>query len=196
MDFTTIETRWRAAWEKEKIFQPEITKDKKKYITAAFPYPNSPQHIGHGRTYTTADLYARFLRMQGYNTLFPMAFHVTGTPIIAMARRILEKDEEVLRVFEDIYGISREKAATLTKPEDLVMYFSKEIEQGMHEMGYSIDWRRKFYSFVKKFNRFVQWQFHKLKEAGYLVQGTHPIAWCPKDNQAVGGHDTKGDVDP
>ena len=191
-----IEQKWRKKWDSEHIYNAEITKKEKKYVTAAFPYPNSPQHIGHGRTYTTADIYARFLRMKGYNVLFPMAFHVTGTPIIAMAKRIADKDQEVLRVFDEIYGIPPAKAATLTKPEDLVMYFSKEIEEGMKEMGYSIDWRRKFYSFDKKFNRFIQWQFHKLKELGYLVQGEYPIAWCPSDNQAVGGHDTKGDVDP
>ncbi len=196
MDFNTIETNWRAVWERAHVFEPDPTKGKKKFVTAAFPYPNSPQHIGHGRTYTTLDIYARYLRMQGYNVLFPMGFHVTGTPIIAMAKRIADQDAEVLKVFEEIYGISREQAAKLTKPEDLVMYFSKEIEHGMHEMGYSIDWRRKFYSFDKKFNRFIQWQFHKLKQLGYLVQGEHPIAWCPSDKQAVGGHDTRGDVDP
>ncbi len=197
MDFTNIEARWREVWQKEKVFQPDPKKGKKKkFITAAFPYPNSPQHIGHGRTYTTADIYARYLRMVGYNVLFPMGFHVTGTPIIAMAKRIADKDEDVLKVFEEIYGISREKAAKLTKPEDLVMHFSKEIEQGMHEMGYSIDWRRKFYSFDKRFNKYIRWQFSKLKQLGYLVQGEHPIAWCPRDGQAVGGHDTRGDVDP
>ncbi|MFH2106120.1 MAG: leucine--tRNA ligase [Candidatus Micrarchaeota archaeon] len=193
---TKIEEKWAKKWNAENVYNPEPSKKEKKMITAAFPYPNSPQHIGHGRTYTTADIYARFLRMKGYCTLFPMGFHVTGTPIIAMAKRIADKDEEVLSVFENIYGIDRKTAAKLTKPEDLVMYFSKEIEVGMHEMGYSIDWRRKFYSSDKKFNRFIQWQFRRLKKLGYIVQGKYPIAWCPVDNQAVGGHDTKGDVDP
>ena len=196
MDFTTIEHNWRQTWEREHVFEPEPAKGKKKFVTAAFPYPNSPQHIGHGRTYTTLDIYARYLRMLDYNVLFPMGFHVTGTPIIAMAKRIADRDPEVLEIFEKIYGIDRATSQKLTAPEQLVMYFSKEIEQGMHEMGYSIDWRRKFYSFDKKFNRFIQWQFHKLKQLGYIVQGEHPIAWCPSDKQAVGGHDTRGDVDP
>ena len=197
IDFSTIESKWRKEWEKEHIYESDSSaKKKKKYITAAFPYPNSPQHIGHGRAYTTTDIYARYLRLSGYNVLFPMAFHVTGTPILAMAKRIAGGDEELYKIFEKIYGIPREKTKTLGEPNALVMYFSREIEEGMHEMGYSIDWRRKFYSFDKKFNRFIQWQFHKLKELGYLVQGEHPIAWCPSDNQAVGGHDTKGDADP
>lgn len=197
MDSTAIEKKWSSRWAEAKAFErdPEPGREKR-FVTAAFPYPNSPQHIGHGRTYTTADIYARYLRMKGYNTLFPMAFHVTGTPILAMAKRIREKDPEVLDVFENIYGIPPGKAESLGEPKDLVAYFSDEIEQGMKEIGYSIDWRRKFYSYDERFNRFIQWQFRKLKELGYLIKGEYPIAWCPLDQNAVSAHDTKGDVDP
>lgn len=197
MDIPAVEKKWRGRWKKEKAYEADVEgKKEKKYLTAAFPYPNSPQHIGHGRTYTTTDIYARYLRLKGYNVLFPMGFHVTGTPIIAMAHRIAEHDKDVLKVFTEIYGIPKEKALSLTEPEELVTYFSKEIEEGMKEMGYSIDWRRKFYSFDPKFNRFIQWQFRKLKELDYLVKGEYPIAWCPNDRQAVSAHDTRGDVDP
>ncbi|MFH0737831.1 MAG: leucine--tRNA ligase, partial [Candidatus Micrarchaeota archaeon] len=193
----SIEIKWSRRWAEKRAFESDPDpKREKRYITAAFPYPNSPQHIGHGRTYTTADIYARFLRLKGYNVLFPMAFHVTGTPILAMAKRIAAKEKDVLDVFERIYGISPEKAATLGEPKALVSYFSDEIEHGMKEIGYSIDWRRKFYSYDERFNRFIEWQFHKLKELGYLIKGEYPIAWCPADRNAVSAHDTRGDVDP
>ncbi|MBI5047137.1 leucine--tRNA ligase [Candidatus Micrarchaeota archaeon] len=205
MDYSLIDKKWNEKWATEKAFEvnPETVKigktenkKNKKYITAAFPYPNSPQHIGHARTYTTADIYARYLRLRGYNVLFPMAFHVTGTPILAMAKRIGAKDNEVLDVFENIYGISEETSKTLSDPRELVSYFSKEIEQGMKEIGYSIDWRRKFYSYDEKFSKFIQWQFMKLKEKNYVIKGEYPIAWCPSDKNAVSAHDTRGDVDP
>ncbi len=179
------------------IFEAEpIEGKKKRFLTAAFPYPNSPQHIGHARTYSVTDAYARYLRHLGYNVLFPMAFHVTGTPIIAMAQRIAEGDKSVIDVLMNIYGIPKEKLPELTDPKKLVMYFSQEVEQGMKEMGFSIDWRRKFYTFDPHFNKFIEWQFHKLKEAGLLVKGSHPVAWSLKLNSAMGSHDTKGDVDP
>src|SRR3989339_1362101 len=126
-----IETKWRDKWDAEKIFQVNPSKKEKRYLPGAFPYPNSPQHIGHARTYTTTDIYARYLRLKGYNVLFPMAFHVTGTPILAMAKRIAEKDPEVLNVFREIYGIPDEVSATLTDPRSLVTHFSREIEAGM-----------------------------------------------------------------
>ncbi|MFH1221659.1 MAG: leucine--tRNA ligase [Candidatus Micrarchaeota archaeon] len=197
MNFQEIDSKWNKAWQEKKCFEADPQSGKeKKFITAAFPYPNSPQHIGHGRTYTTTDVYARYMRLKGYNVLLPMAFHVTGTPIIAMAQRLAERDKELLKIFSDIYGIPEATAKKLTDPNELVLYFSREIEAGMKEIGYSIDWRRKFYSFDARFNKFIQWQFRKLKAAGYLVEGEYPIAWCPNDRQAVSAHDTKGDVDP
>ncbi len=197
MDTAYIESKWRERWNREKCFESDPKNKKaKRFVTAAFPYPNSPLHIGHGRTYTTADIYARYLRMEGFNVLFPMGFHVTGTPILAMAKRIGKKDAEVLSVFENVYDVDAKTAESLTEPEELVSFFSREVENGMKEMGYSIDWRRRFYSFDERFNKFIQWQFRKLKELGFLIQGDYPIAWCPVDGNALSAHDTKGDVDP
>ncbi|MBU0586819.1 leucine--tRNA ligase [Candidatus Micrarchaeota archaeon] len=197
IDMRTVHLKWQKEWAENNVYQADAEQGgEKKFIAPAFPYPNSPQHIGHGRTYTIADIYARYLRMKGYNVLFPMAFHVTGTPIVSMAKKLREKDEEILDIFERIYGIDREKAESLVKPVDLVMYFSNEIEHGMREIGYSIDWRRKFYTFDEHFNKFIEWQFFKLKDLGYLKMGEHPVPWCPSDNNAMSAHDTKGDVDP
>ncbi len=196
MDFAEIALKWQKKWMDIKMFEPDVENREKFFITAAFPYPNSPQHIGHARTYTVADAYARYMRMRGKNVLFPMAFHVTGTPILAMAKRIKEKDEELIDIFTNIYGMDRKIAESLDDPKELVLKFSAEIEAGMKEMGFSIDWRRKFYTFDEEFNSFITWQFHKLKDAGLITKGKHPVPYCPKCNNPVGGHDTKGDVDP
>jgi leucyl-tRNA synthetase len=181
-------------WSKEK-YEEDYNKPKY-FITAAFPYPNSPQHIGHARTYTLADVYARFYRIQGYNVIFPMGFHVTGTPIISMADRIKEKDPELKEIFEKIYDIPEEVYSKLTDPKELVMFFAKEIEEGMKRMGYSIDWSRKFYTSDERFEKFIQWQFMKLYKKGYLIKGKHAIPYSIKLNSSIGAHDTKGDIDP
>ena len=112
-----IESKWNRRWDEAGIYQPTCGKGEKFYLTAAFPYPNSPQHIGHGRTYTTTDIYARYMRMKGKNVLFPMAFHVTGTPILAMAKRIAEKDAEILEIFEKIYGIPVKTTREADRPQ-------------------------------------------------------------------------------
>lgn len=196
MDLRNFEEKWQKEWSDKAIYEPEDSGGEKRFYTAAFPYPNSPQHIGHGRTYTILDIHARYARLCGKNVLLPMAFHVTGTPIIAMAKKVRQKDPELLSIFRDIYGIPESKFPELEDPRELVLYFSREIEEGMKEMGYSIDWRRKFYTFDAHFNKFVQWQMRKLEEQGLIVQGSHFLAWCPSDNNVVSSHDTKGDVDP
>jgi leucyl-tRNA synthetase len=192
-----IEEKWQKRWEEAKIFEANPDPSKPKFfITVAYPYPNSPQHIGHARTYTLADVYARYMRMRGYNVLLPMAFHYTGTPVLAMAKRLAENDEELINDFVSVYKVPREKLKELTSALAMARYFHEEIKEGMKRIGYSIDWRREFTTIDPQYNRFIEWQFHKLYQAGYITRGSHPVGWCPKDGNPVGQHDTAGDVEP
>ncbi len=196
MDWTSLEEKWRKKWYAEKAFESNPDSKKKFFVTVAYPYPNSPQHIGHGRTYTLADVHARFMRMCGYNVLFPMGFHYTGTPILGMARRVQENDKELIETFRTLYKVPEEKIKELSEPIKIADYFHQEIKLGMIEMGYSIDWRREFTTIDPMYSKFIEWQFRKLKEKGFVIQGTHPVGWCPKDQNPVSQHDTLGDVEP
>ncbi|MBI2126240.1 MAG: leucine--tRNA ligase, partial [Thaumarchaeota archaeon] len=197
IDWNSMQNKWRSRWAEAKIFEtnPDASKPKF-YITVAYPYPNSPQHIGHGRTYTLADVHARYKRMQGYNVLLPMAFHYTGTPILAMSRRLSEGDKELIDTFKNIYRVSDEDLKKLGEPINIASYFHQEIRQGMIEIGYSIDWRREFTTIDPQYSKFIEWQFQKLSEKGFITRGSHPVGWCPKDGNPVGQHDTVGDVEP
>jgi leucyl-tRNA synthetase len=192
-----VEEKWQKKWESAKIFETDPDPKKPKcFITVAYPYPNSPQHIGHGRTYTLADVHARYMRMRGYNTLLPMAFHYTGTPVLAMAKRLQDNDTGLISDFVNVYKIPKEKLKDLADPMEMARYFHREIKSGMKEIGYSIDWRREFTTIDPHYNRFIEWQFQKLRQGGYIGRGSHPVGWCPKDGNPVGQHDTVGDVEP
>src|SRR5512139_2085248 len=118
--FRQFEEKWQKAWEGARIFETDPTSDKPKYfITVAFPYPNSPQHIGHGRTYTLADVHARYMRMKGNKVLFPMAFHYTGTPILAMSKRVISGDKDLIQTFKNIYNVPEEIIKTFSDPEKI-----------------------------------------------------------------------------
>ncbi|MDH5459912.1 MAG: leucine--tRNA ligase [Candidatus Bathyarchaeota archaeon] len=192
-----IEEKWQKRWETAKIFEADPDPKRPKYfITVAYPYPNSPQHIGHGRTYTLADVHARYMRMRGYNVLLPMAFHYTGTPVLAMAKRLAANDKDLIDDFIHVYRIPKEKLKELTEPIAMARYFHQEMKSGMKEIGYSIDWRREFTTIDPQYNRFIEWQFQRLRQGGYITRGSHPVGWCPKDGNPVGQHDTIGDVEP
>jgi leucyl-tRNA synthetase len=195
--FRQIEEKWQKKWENAKIFEANPDPHRPKYyVTVAYPYPNSPQHMGHGRTYTLADVHARYKRMRGYNVLLPMAFHYTGTPVLAMAKRLEDNDAGLVSDFVNVYKIPKEKLKDLADPMAMARYFHQEIKSGMKEIGYSIDWRREFTTIDPHYNRFIEWQFQKLRQGGYISRGSHPVGWCPRDQNPVGQHDTVGDVEP
>ena len=134
INWTDIETKWRNKWQENKDFETNPNDKPKKFITVAYPYPNSPQHIGHGRTYTLADVHARFYRMKGYNVLFPMGFHYTGTPVLGMAKRIEAGEKEILDGLRNIYHV----------PEDAIKSCIKKLrklEIGEEKITFRIrDW--------------------------------------------------------
>jgi len=196
IDWLSIESKWRKIWHDEKYFEADPSSQKKFFVTVAYPYPNSPQHIGHGRTYTLADVHARFMRMRGYNVLFPMGFHYTGTPILGMARRVQENDKELIEAFRTLYKVPEKNIKEFSEPVKIADYFHQEIKSGMIEMGYSIDWRREFTTIDPVYNKFIEWQFRKLRSKNLVIQGSHPVGWCPKDQNPVSQHDTLGDVEP
>ncbi|MCH8916236.1 MAG: leucine--tRNA ligase [Thaumarchaeota archaeon] len=196
INWNEIESKWRERWNETHDFETDPNDKPKKFITVAYPYPNSPQHIGHGRTYTIADIHARFYRMKGYNVLFPMGFHYTGTPILGMARRVESNDKEIIDGLRDIYHVPEETIKTFVEPIKIADYFHEEIKSGMIEMGYSIDWRREFTTIVPAYQKFIEWQINILKEKNLIIQGSHPVGWCPRDQNPVSQHDTMGDVEP
>lgn len=196
VNWNEIENKWRDRWTESKDFETNPNEKPKKFITVAYPYPNSPQHIGHGRTYTLADVHARFYRMRGYNVLFPMGFHYTGTPVLGMAKRIQAGEKEILDGLRNIYHVSEKDIKTFVEPIKIADYFHEEIKSGMIEMGYSIDWRREFTTIVPGYQKFIEWQITTLKENNRIIQGSHPVGWCPNDQNPVSQHDTMGDVEP
>ena len=60
---------------------------KRTLVTCALPYANGPVHIGHlAGVYVPADIYVRYLRMQGKDVLFICGSDEHGVPITIKAR--------------------------------------------------------------------------------------------------------------
>jgi leucyl-tRNA synthetase len=79
-------------------------------------------------------------------------------------------------------------------PWNIVIYFSSKMKIDLKSIGMSLDWRREFTTGDKIYNRFIEWQYYKLKEKGYLEKGEYPILYCPRCMNAVGEDDiARGD---
>ena len=200
-----IEEKWQKKWEEEKIFEADPKPGQKKFfITVPYPYTSGPLHIGHGRTFTIGDVVARYKRLRGYHVLFPMAFHITGTPIASISDRIKEGDEKAIEMYRKYilrYENDPKKAEEILKtfvdPFNVATYFANKIQVDFKALGFSIDWRRRFHTGEPYYNRFVEWQYHKLREKGYLARGSHKVTYCLYHKQPEGEDDIKdADVNP
>ena len=196
MNFREIERKWQRKWQEQRIFEPEIGKGKKFFITVPYPYMSGSLHIGHGRTFTIGDIIARWKRIMGFNVLFPMAFHVTGTPVLAIADAIRAGDERVINLYREYVSIYEKNkddvdriVKTFVEPENIARYFADKTQHDFIGMGYSIDWRRKFHTAEPIYNRFVEWQFKKLYEKGVIKKGKYPITYSIEDGNPVGEDD-------
>ena len=198
-----IERKWQKRWEEARIFEPDIDPERPKFlITVPWPYSNGSLHVGHGRTYSLADVVARYRRIMGFNVLFPMGFHQSGTPILAYSERLRRGDKEAIRQYTDYlreYENDSEIEHYLNQfnePENIAQYFSDRIVKDFRGLGYSIDWSRRFTSAEPFYQDVVKWQFRRLHDLGLIKQGRYPILYSIEDQNAVGEDDIKdGDTD-
>ncbi|MBI4176995.1 MAG: leucine--tRNA ligase [Candidatus Aenigmarchaeota archaeon] len=195
---TVDEAKWQRVWREKKIFEPAVDFEKKKFFfTVPYPYTSGTLHVGHGRTYTLGDITARFMRMQGFNVLWPLGFHITGTPILAVSKRIENGEKSVIKDHEGYVSLhdpkrAKEIVANFVDPNNVAKYYSSVISKDMDELGCSIDWRRDFTTGDKIYNQFVKWQYHHLNALGYLKKGEHAVFYCPADANPVTTDDVKG----
>ena len=192
-----IEKKWQDKWEEAKIFEanPDISRSKI-FFTSPYPYASGTLHIGHGRSFVNGDIFARYYRAKGYNVLYPMAFHITGTPVLAVSSSIKRKDAKIItrmREYVSLHTKSKKEVEKIVErfkdPWNIVTYFSNTIKNDFKSIGMSIDWRREFTTGDELYNKFIEWQYYKFHEKGYLEKGDYPILYCPRCENAVGEDD-------
>ncbi|MEW8026497.1 MAG: methionine--tRNA ligase [Candidatus Thiodiazotropha sp.] len=71
-------------------------------ITSALPYANGPIHIGHLVEYIQTDIWSRFQKMRGHQSIYVCADDAHGTPIMLRARQEgIEPETLIARVAEE-----------------------------------------------------------------------------------------------
>ncbi len=110
-------------------------------ITAALPYTNGPIHIGHlAGVYVPADIYARFLRMQGNDVAFVCGSDEHGAAIPMKAKKegvspqqIIDKYHTIIKSSFEDFGVSFDnysRTSSKIHHKTASEFFAKLYEEG------------------------------------------------------------------
>ncbi|MCB7481702.1 methionine--tRNA ligase [Christiangramia sediminis] len=110
-------------------------------ITAALPYTNGPIHIGHlAGVYVPADIYSRFLRMQGHDVAFVCGSDEHGVPITIKAKKegvtpqdVVDKYNGIIKKSFEDFGITFDnysRTSGKTHHDTASAFFKKMYEDG------------------------------------------------------------------
>ena len=175
-----------------KLFEADPVEDMRKFfITFPFPYMNGSLHLGHAYTSGRLDVIARYLRMKGYNVLYPWAWHWTGEAVMGVVHRLEQGDQELIKRLIELDGVEPDAVKKFLDPVYLVKYFTDQGREDIIRYGLSIDWRREFHTtdLHPLYTKFVEWQIRSLYSKGLIKQGPYPVVWCPRDKSPTGDHD-------
>ena len=192
IDWKQIDKKWQSEWANAKLFESDPdSKRPKCFVTFPFAYMSGPLHVGSGFTAARIDVYARYMRMRGYNVLYPWAWHWTGKTVAGAAERIKMGDEEFIRPIREVDQVPEEELRKFVDPVYMAQYYTNVNRDAVKRLGMAIDWRREFHtsSLNEAFSKFVTWQYLRLRERDYVIRGTHPVVWCPKDESPTGDAD-------
>jgi leucyl-tRNA synthetase len=151
-----IEARRQAAWRERDAFRtPPLANGRPhRYIKPSAPFTSGNIHIGHVRSYSIGDAYARFWRARGEAVLFAFGF--------------------------DAFGLPAELGAIESglPPSHWVKGCADHMTGQLDRLGFSFDWERSFLSSDTVMYRWSQWLFLVLLDAGLIYRGGGTVDWC------------------
>lgn len=157
-----IESKWQKKWDEDGLYNADIDPSKPKYYALTMlPYPSGDLHIGHWYAMTPSDARARYLRMNGYNVMFPIGF--------------------------DAFGLPAENAAVKRgiHPKEWTYKNIEKMRGQLRSMGAMWDWRREAVSADPEYYKWNQWFFIQLYKNEMAYRKMSPVDFCPNCNTTL-----------
>jgi len=165
-----IESKWQARWEADKLYRAAIDNSKPKhYALTMLPYTSGDLHFGHWYPMAPSDARARYMRMNGYNVLFPIGF--------------------------DAFGLPGENAAIQRgiHPKTWTYKNIDNMRRQLRSMGTMFDWEREAISSDPEYYKWTEWFFIQLFKQGLAYRKMSAVDWCPKDNTTLAREQVVGE---
>ncbi len=178
-DHHSVEARWQAIWQQTQIYETDVARaidtnyseHRPFYNLMMFPYPSAEGlHVGNVYAFTGADIYGRFMAMNGRDVFEPMGF--------------------------DAFGIHSENFAIKKgiHPNQLTARNVERFrETQLKRIGDRFCWHHEIQTTSPAYYKWTQWIFLQLFKAGLAERKTASVNWCPScktvlaDEQVIGG---------
>jgi valyl-tRNA synthetase len=173
-----VEDHWYEQWQEKNYFAANANPDKKPYVIV-IPPPNvtAKLHMGHAFNNTIQDIYIRYKRKQGFETLWQ-----PGTDHAGIAtQNVVEKSLAAEGLSRHDLGREKFVARVWEWREE---YGSTIIHQ-LKKLGCSCDWSRERFTMDEGLSNAVKEVFVNLYEKGLIYKGNYIINWCPRCSTAL-----------
>ncbi|NMB02285.1 MAG: valine--tRNA ligase [Firmicutes bacterium] len=169
-----VEHKWYSFWEENGFFHAEVDESKEPFCVV-IPPPNvtGQLHMGHALDNTYQDIFVRWKRMQGYNTVW-----IPGTDHAGIATQARVEDHIRATEGKTRHDLGREEFLRRTwawKEE-----YGNQILNQLKRLGASLDWERERFTMDEGCSRAVREVFVRLFEKGLIYQGHYSVNWCPE----------------
>ncbi len=173
-----VENRIYKFWEEGNFFSSKPNPEKEKFVVM-MPPPNvtGKLHTGHALNFTLQDVFVRFNRMLGKETLWLPGIDHAGIATQSVVERELLKK-----------GIKREELGRERFLEEVWKWkekYGNTIVNQLKKLGVSADWSRLRFTLDEGYVKAVKEAFVRYYEEGYLYKDKRIINWCPHCHTAL-----------
>ena len=173
-----IEDKVYRFWLDRKLFHAEPGRPGPSY-TIVIPPPNvtAELHMGHALNNTLQDVFVRFHRMRGCNTLWVPGTDHAGIATQNVVERELAKE-----------GLHRRDLGRQKFVERVWQWkdeYGGRIISQLKRLGCSCDWDRQRFTMDEGLSSAVLETFIRLYEKGLIYKGKYIVNWCPRCRTAL-----------
>jgi len=168
-----IEQKYRDLWEKGDFFSSKANSSSKKAFSIVLPPPNvtGSLHMGHAFQHTIMDVFTRYNRSKGNQTLWQPGTDHAGIATQMVVERQLAQ-ENISR-----HDLGREKFTE--KVWDWKSKSGGTITSQMRRLGTSVDWERERFTMDESLSNAVRRVFVELYNEGLIYRGKRLVNWDP-----------------
>ncbi|HLY21054.1 MAG TPA: class I tRNA ligase family protein [bacterium] len=166
-----IEPRWQQRWLEARLYAPDVRRATRPfYNLMMFPYPSAEGlHVGNVYTFSGADVYGRFKRMQGWDVFQPIGLDGFG----------IHSENYAIKVGEH--------------PARVAARTRRRFYAQLQATGCGFAWEHRLETYDPAYYRWTQWLFVQLFRRGLAYRAAAPVNWCQScrtvlaDEQVIDG---------